>query len=62
MTDVMNVLPTRIPTRYLLLPYCGWLCYGKWCGVHSSLGDDLKADGSYVPQRGDRLQELGHQD
>ncbi len=31
MTDIMNVLPTRIPTIYLLAPYCGWLCYGE-CG------------------------------
>ncbi|CAK9782876.1 TspO/MBR-related protein [Cutaneotrichosporon oleaginosum] len=30
MTDIMNVLPTRVPTFYLLAPYCGWLCYATY--------------------------------
>ncbi|BEI81046.1 hypothetical protein CcaverHIS002_0202060 [Cutaneotrichosporon cavernicola] len=33
MTDVMNALPTRFPTIYLLAPYCGWLMYATYLNV-----------------------------
>lgn len=53
MTDMMNVLPTRIPTIYLLAPYCGWLCYGEYDG-----GGQEHAYPSHVPQRRPRVPQL----
>ncbi|GMK56370.1 hypothetical protein CspeluHIS016_0302100 [Cutaneotrichosporon spelunceum] len=51
MTDVMNALPTRIRTIYLLAPYCGWLVYATYLNAGVCfLNKDHKADRKSKPK------------